>query len=337
MKQPFIITLLVVTLSSCWGGTPSSASSMFSFSEFDYFNKIESNKTLRRQYVVHRQFSVQDHGDFTGSLLNPLNYPEDLTIQPYYRVANAIEGDFSSENISFANKNNIILDYLLPLNNKRLSSTELNGLLAILNQNDEFINTQSIFYYDRNLSEDLDQGSYYAFNNFFRQENSIFKRYQNNIVEGVGQGSILYQDGFDVEFSIQTQIFANESRIYQLRDETFPPGLRTAQDSKATSIRVTGNFKQALTIGGGGQAQRFIHTYTSLYQSASLNLDPNQYAYTLRADTTPEQTKITFYIYRPVAGLFQTQTLQDMTLTYEVYIREGVVTDIVARQSLFQG
>ena len=336
MKTPLPFLVLILALSSCWG-EPSSSSSIFSFSEFDYFNKTESSKTLRRQYVIHRQFSSNNHGTFTGTILNPLNYPEDVSLNPYYRVLGENEGDFSSEVINFASKNDTLSNYLNPLATKRLTTSELNGLLAILDQNDEFINTQSIFYYDRNLSEDLDNGSYYSFNNFFRQETSIVKRFESNVVYGEGTGNILYQDGFDVDFSFQTQIFATASTIYQLRDETFPEGIRTARDSKATSLRVEGNFKQALTFGGGGQAKRFIETYSSLYQPTGGTLDPNQYAYTLRADATSEQTKITFYIYRPIPGLFQNQTLQDMTLLYEVYIRDGYVTDIVARQSLFQG
>lgn len=336
MKTPITALVLIVALSSCWG-EPSVSSSIFSFSEFDYFNKTESSKTLRRQYVVHRQFSSNNHGVFTGTLLNPLNYPEDDSLNPYYRVSNAVEGDFSSEEISFESKNTTLSNYLNPFATKRLTSNELNGLLAILDHNDEFINTQSIFYYDRDLSADLDFGSYYSFNNFFRQETSVVKRFDSQVVHGEGQGNIVYQDEFDVDFTFQTQIFSTSSTIYQLRDETFPEGIRTARDSKATSLRVEGNFKQALIFGGGGQAKRFIETYSSLYQLTGGSLDPNQYAYTLRADTNPAQTKITFYIYRPIPGLFQNQTLQDMTLLYEVYIRDGYVTDIVARQSLYEG
>jgi hypothetical protein len=187
---------------------------------------------------------------------------------------------------------------------------QVNGLIDILDHNDEFINTQNIFYYDRNLSEDLDHGSYYAFNNFFRQETSVVQRYPSHVVQGVGEGSMQYQDEFEVDFSFQTQIFGTDSTIYQLRD---------------------------VTIGGGGQAKRFIETYREAYQLTGGVLDPNEYAYTLRGEKTSEHTKLTFYIYRPIPGLFQNQTLQDMTLNYEVYIRDGYVTDIVARQTLFEG
>ena len=331
---PLLAGLLV--LSSCWGDNPTS-SSIFSFSAFDYFNKQENNQTIRRQYVVHRQFSLTDIADDPVALLNPLNYPEDASIDPHYRVSGAQIGDFSSENISFASKNNVLSQYIEGITNTRLSVNQVNGLIDILDHNDEFINTQNIFYYDRNLSEDLDHGSYYAFNNFFRQETSVVQRYPSHVVQGVGEGSMLYQDEFEVDFSFQTQIFGTDSTIYQLRDETFPEGIRTAKDSKATSLRVEENLKKALTIGGGGQAKRFIETYREAYQLTGGVLDPNEYAYTLRGEKTSEHTKLTFYIYRPIPGLFQNQTLQDMTLNYEVYIRDGYVTDIVARQTLFEG
>lgn len=336
MKQWLYLVTSVLVLSSCWGES-SSSSSIFSFSEFDYFSREENGKTIRRQYVIHRHFSVNENGKFDGVLLNPLNYPEDETIQPYYRTTANEPGDFSNETLTFASQNDVLRDYLNNYSNQRFSVQETSDLLEIMDQNDEMINTQSIFYFDRNVSEDLDNGSYYVFNNFFRQETSVVKRYDDFVLNGEGSGNILYQDGFEVDFTFQTQIYANESTIYQLRDETFPEGIRTAKDSKATSLRDHGNFKQALTIGGGGQAKRFIDTYSQLYQLTGGVLDPNQYAYTLRAEKTMDHTKVTFYIYRPIAGLFQTQTLQDMTLTYEVYIRDGIVSDIVARQTIFHG
>lgn len=337
MKYVSATAMMVIMLSGCFGGDTSENPSYYSFSSFDYFEKALEDKTIRTQYLVHRTYVHQaEVGSFEGTLLNPQNYPEDDTAEPYYRDPEATEGNFSGESIVFGQENQSLADVVDTLDIGTLSNTEISTLIERLDGNDDFINAQDIFYYERNLEQDFLNGSYYAFNNYFRTESIEIKRYDNFIVHGTGEGHIVFQDGFDIDFSIQTQTIATASTIYHMRDETFPEGFRLAEDSKQTSLRYPGNFKRALTFGGGGQARRFIEKYQSLYQPSNGPIQSNQYAYSIWGEKYSDVTQLVFYAYRPQPILFETQTITDMTLRYTVTIAEGYVKDILAVQTFFQ-
>jgi hypothetical protein len=102
---------------------------------------------------------------------------------------------------------------------------------------------------ERNLSFDTLEGSYYAFNNYIREESIILQRYQTPMIYGEGEILITFQTGFELRPTVIEQISADSQYIYQLRDETFPAGFFGAVDRKISTMRIAGNFKQAMTIG----------------------------------------------------------------------------------------
>lgn len=337
-----MMALFIAFLSSC---TSSVTISFYSFSYPSYtspafdFNPIFGTKRKLSEYEITRSFGLVESTLFEGPVLNPQNYAEDETGDPYYRedessiVAEPI--DYSEEEIIFEGQNNILHDFLETRQGGSLSEVEITELFDILDQNDEIINHQEVVSSETILYHGFLDGQQYSYNNYHKIEQRELTRFDNDIIDGSGSGIVYFQDGFEHEYTLTEQIQATGFKVYEIRDETFPSGSTSAFDYKISSMRQPGMFKQALTMGGGGRAKRFITDTLEIY-APYLDYESDDfseyYSYDITSEKTEEKTTVTFTLQIDQHLEAETKMVYEMDLIYEIIIEDGIVTTIHAHQ-----
>jgi hypothetical protein len=245
MKQIFI-PLTTLILASCFAPASSQSSQTTSLGMFD---KVVDGKILLKETITNWTFLPGESKEFTGTALLPINYRNEMVSVPYEGL-NADLGDFSDETISFNTQppsiNALLSQYASP---QILNEAQTLTLLSTMLVTDEVFHQAQRLSRERNLSFDTLEGSYYAFNNYIREESIILQRYQTPMIYGEGEILITFQTGFELRPTVIEQISADSQYIYQLRDETFPAGFFGAVDRKISTMRIAGNFKQAMAIG----------------------------------------------------------------------------------------
>lgn len=328
------VPLLLACDTSSYAVYPSSDPS-YSSPDFD-FNPIFGTKRKLAEYRFEREFDHVSPGVFMGTLLNPRNYPEDTTVVPHYRPevdeqensSSAEPIDYSDEIISFKGFDSILSDTINAFSEGELSNTQLETLLAVLDQNDDYVNKQTTTYYETILHNDFFSGAYFGYNNSHKIETKQVIRYDDALVHGSGSGIIYYQDGFNHEYTLLEQIRATGFLIYEMRDETFPSGSTSARDYKRTSQRVEGNYKAALGLGGGARMLRFIERSIDEYGAFT---DPESetyspyYSYSISGLKTAEETTVAFDLHIDQHVSSEPKDVYEMELRYEITIVNGLI------------
>ena len=336
LKKGFlIITLLSSLFNAC---QRPSQESIYSQPDPSYynpnydFNPIFGTRRKLAQYEIERTYMMVAAGDFSGTLLNPANYPEDTEADVFYRPEPSSEVtepvDYSDEEIAFAGFDSTLGDFISTLAEGQLSEADLDELMSLLDSNDDIVNSYDQEYLETILYHDFFNGAYYGFNNSHRIETKTMTRYDNHIVNGAGTGIIYYQDGYDHSYTLDEQTRATGFKIYEMRDETFPQGSTSAEDYKRTSDRVEGNFKQALQVAGGGRTIRFINDrideFTPFMNPSLVTYNAN-YSYELTAVKASESVSLMLecHIGEHIDG--DGEPVYEMELTYEAVIENGIV------------
>ena len=314
----------------------SSSNPSYSSPYFD-FNPFFDGKRKLAEYRFERTFEHIEAGNFGGTLLNPRNYPEDTSTTPHYR-SEIIEDenssstepiDYSEEPIVFDGFKSVIADTITTFNHGQLGDTDIEELLVILNQNDDFANKQTTTFNETILHHGFFNDPYYAFNNSHKIETKSLTRYDNDIVHGTGEGTIYYQDGFKHDYTLVEQIRATGFLIYEMRDETFPSGSTSAKDYKRTSIRVAGNYQSALGLGGGARMQRFIERrieeYGPFTDPESATYSP-YYQYSITGYKGENETTLTFQLHIEQHVGTNNANVYEMQLVFGVTIEDGFIT-----------
>ncbi len=341
-KKPYIALgiALIGALSSCQSSQGYSFFSLsypsYTNSDFD-FDYAYGDKRKLAEYQITREYFEDTLTTFDGVLLNPANYPEDEDSSTYYSPTSSYDAlDLSDEWIEFPPYQDDLAALIEGLPEGAINDLEvLQSVLDQSSSNDSLIVRQAIDYEETSLYHDYENGDYYAFNNFHKTETMTLRRYADPLVSGSGSGHIEYQDGFDDEYTVAEQIRANGYFIYEMRDETFPPGSTSAVDYKITTPRVAGNYLSALLIGGGGAASRFINELMTLYDNLS-NPDSEtynpHYAYELSGIKTASDFVMSLQAHVEPHYDDADEEVYGMDLDYEFTIVEGIVTQVMAHQ-----
>ncbi len=331
---------LIGALSSCQSSQGFSFFSLsypsYTNSDFD-FDYAYGDKRKLAEYQITREFFEETPILFEGVLLNPANYPEDEDASAFYNPTGSYEADdLSDEWIDFPSYQDDLATLIEGLPEGDITDPEV--LQSVLDQsgsNDALIVRQEIDYEETALYHDYENGVYYAFNNFHKTETMTLRRYADPLVSGSGSGQIEYQDGFDDAYTVTEQIRANGYFIYEMRDETFPPGSTSAVDYKITTPRVPGNYMAALLIGGGGAAARFIGELTTMYDQLSYpeseTYNPN-YAYELSGIKTASDFIMSLQAHVEPHYDEADEEVYGMDLDYEFTIADGIVAQVTAHQ-----
>ncbi len=319
-------------------GCASSDTSLYSISYPSYetslfdFNPIVGDRRKLAEYSLDRTFDITTPGDYEGTLLNPANYAEDENAEVFYRPDESElppePSDMSEETISFSGHDDTLALLIDSFNVGILSTAEIESLLEVVDSNDDEINHYEATYAETILYHDFLEGPYYGYKNQHKTEIKNVTRYDNAIVHGTGTGHIIYQDGYEQDYALAEQIRATGYKIYEMRDETYPTGSTLARDYKRTSDRITGNFKDALQVGGGGRAKRFIadqtETYTPFVDTESLTFNP-AYSFEVTAEKRIDDTILTFSVHIDQHIDSEGEDVYEMELNYEVVIVSGVI------------
>jgi hypothetical protein len=129
------------------------------------------------------------------------------------------------------------------------SETDTIALLHNLTRSDEVFNQRTTETKERNLSHAFFESEYYWFNHYVLEESMTVQRYQNQILYGAANQVKTFQTNVSIPVGVQYQLYADETTIYEIRDETYPSNYFGARDVKFETIRTQDNLKKALTLG----------------------------------------------------------------------------------------
>lgn len=346
MKKSIALTVLSLTatiLSGCGEGTslPESSSLASSgTSEESAWNisETEGDRRILSIFTGHRTFGTSVNGSFdVANLLNPDHYSESSSSsssqESSSEASSVASVDYSTEEVTFSQTQDFTLkDYIGTLPSGTLDSRSIDSLLGVIDTNDDVFNQSTLDTTDTILYYDYLYASYDDYFNYYRTDHFDIKRYDNDIVEGVGLGNILYPDGYTIDFTEKDQVYGDGFNTYFMHAESFPNGLTSHNNSyKVTTPREEGTLKKKLNVGGGAIAKQWIEKFVASYGDYSNPESPNYnpaYSYSLSATKGPSDTKLIFSSHRsqyddPVDG-----TIYDLTIEYTVTISDGAVSSI---------
>ncbi len=341
MKKGFliaIVSLSSIVFSSCGGDISSSSSSVApSSSEGSSWDisSVDGDRRILATYTSHRTFGGSSNGNFDlEQLLNPDHYSEDEETTPLYETEGYSDHiDRSAEEIVFSSTPDTTLaTFSDSVSTGDLSETQVHDLIDILATNDDIITeswqeyTETVLYYDYLYASYADDYNYVKTSNF------DVKRYDNFVKCGTSESNIFYADNYSIDFEEVDQVYGDAYNVYSIHDEIYPAAFRyNAEDSIVTSPRDAGTLKQALTVGGGNHAKKWIAKYTATYDDymnpASENYN-EAYSYELTAEKTASGITLKFDSHRdafehPVDG-----TYYDMDLDFTVTVSNGIVSAV---------
>ena len=254
MKKTNLTMLCVIVLSGCRVITPS-LSSTSSFTSSIPIPNDDFDPNINGRNILIEQTQEVTYAQITSTTLSPLplsaiNFQLREEVVPSYAVVDAIPGDFSNQTITFLDDD---MDVTATLNQltvgESLSPSATIDFLTELQPTDERFNAKSIETKIRNLSHVYLQSEYYWFNNYVLEETMDIQRYDNHVLYGEGSHLKTFQTEVSIPVSVDYQLHADASTIYEIRDETYPSGFFGARDQRYQAIRTSDNFKQALTLG----------------------------------------------------------------------------------------
>lgn len=269
MKKSNLLYLTIFVLASCRLLPSPSSTSLVSSSipiPVDDFNPLIDGRKILKELRVISTFGQVQVSDLNPLPLSENNYPVNDTVTPY-AVMDATEGQYANQVIQF-NQDGIDASALLPqlAVGESLTHTQALAFLQSIVASDERFNQQTLTTYFRDLSHIYYGSPYYWFNNFLFQESMVIKRHPNLILFGEGSQTKTFQTEVNINIDVDYQLYANDSMIFEIRDETYPSGFFGASDRKFETIRTTDNFKQALTIG---PVQTILNTWQQLQREQS--------------------------------------------------------------------
>ncbi len=344
-NKSLIVGLLITSFLS---GCSTSNISFYSTSNPSYwspyfdFNPVFGKQRKLSEFYILRTYHVGEESNFDGTLLNPRNYEDDGEV-PFYRSSELSDSssshmpiDYSDEVIEFMGHDATLANLIATYNVGALSPVQIDDLLNNLATNDDIVNFEEIDFTETIYYHDFFSGPYYAYNNYHKIENVQSSRYDNQIVHGTGTGTIYYQDGFVDEYSLVEQIRSDGYFIYEMRDETYPDTSNRETDYKRVSPRTDGNFKDALRLGGGGRALRWLDKRAENYGPYIDGTKPgyqNFYALSLTATKTTISTNITYHLQVSQHIGENNTAVYNMDLLYIVTITNGIVSSIEQLQT----
>ena len=341
MKKSFfiaIVSLSSIVFSSCGGELSSSSSSTdLSSSQGSSWDisSVDGTRRILAEYTSHRTFGGTSNGNYDlETLLNPDHYTEDEDAAPLYETEGYSELiDRSSEEIVFSSTPDTSLaTFADSVASGDLGGAQIENLIGLLDTNDDIITeswqefTETVLYYDY-LYE-----SYNDDYNYVKTSNFDMKRYDNLVKSGTSSSNIFYADNYSIDFTEIDQVYGDAYNVYSIHDEVYPAAFRyNAQDSIVTSPRDAGTLKQALTVGGGNHAKKWLSKYIATYDDymnpSSENFN-DAYTYELSAEKSASGIVLTFKSHRnafehPVDG-----TYYNMDLDFSVTISGGIVSAV---------
>jgi hypothetical protein len=256
--KPYKFTLLIgLLLSGCtWWQTPSNSMSLSVSTSLipmpnDEFNPSINGRTLLREVTVEETYSRIELEPLPALPLSPINFPVTQDVVTAYALLNTDLGTVENEEITFQTtppQTHTVLASMAV--SQILNEQDTITLLQSLQPSDERFNQLQRTKKDRNLSFQVARNNpYYWFNNYLREEEGIVRRYPNEVMFGEGTIHITFQTNIIINPTYQSQRHGDDTTIYEIYDETYPPGFFGAQDYQYRTPRVPGNLKHALTMG----------------------------------------------------------------------------------------
>jgi hypothetical protein len=254
MKKNSLLFVSILILSGCQWTTSSTS-----------FPSVSSSIPLPNDdfipYRNERRFLIEQiktftYGNTTLSDLNELplskiNFPTNQDFVTPYAVNEAVVDQFPNQTITFnLNQQPDVRDTLASMDVGDISS-EVETVTALnqLTLSDEAFNQRTTQTKERNLSHAFLDSDYYWFNHYVLEESMMIQRYPNHILYGAANQVKTFQTNVSIPVGVQYQLYADESMIYEIRDETYPSNFFGAKDVKFETIRTQNNLKKALTLG----------------------------------------------------------------------------------------
>jgi hypothetical protein len=266
MKKISLLFVSVMILSGCqWGNPslpPSNVSSSIPTPTGDFSPYLQGRKFLIQETKTSTYRTVE-LGDLNQSPLSKVNYPTNEESIAPYAVKDAVVGQFANQTISFdlTNKPDV-RDSLASMAIGVVSSES--DTISLLNQlipSDGAFNQRTTVRKERNLSQAFFESEYYWFNHYVLEETMTIQRYQNQILYGTANQVKTFQTEVSIPVGVQYQLYADSSKIYEIRDETYPSNFFGARDVKFETIRTQDNLKQALTLGPATEMLGYWHLF----------------------------------------------------------------------------
>lgn len=254
MKKNNLLFIGLLLLASCQLGSVSTTSSSFSVSippvTDDFLPYLDGRKFLIQQSKTmnYRTVTIED---LTELPLANINYPTNEVFITSYAVKDAVVGQFDQQTITFDSitQPDVSATIASLAVGDVVTETDTVALLNQLTTSDESFNQLSVVFEEKNFSHPYFESEYYWFNNYIIEESMVIQRHNNLALYGVGNQVKTFQTEVSIPVSIQYQLYADSTTIYEIRDETYPSNFFGARDLKFETIRTEHNFKQALTLG----------------------------------------------------------------------------------------
>ena len=254
MKKNNLLFIGLLLLASCRLGSVSTTSSSFSVSippvTDDFLPYLDGRKFLIQQSKTmnYRTITIED---LTELPLANINYPTNEVFITSYAVKDAVVGQFDQQTITFDSITQPDVSFTIAslAVGDVVTETDTVALLNQLTTSDESFNQLSVVFEEKNFSHPYFESEYYWFNNYIIEESMVIQRHNNLALYGVGNQVKTFQTEVSIPVSIQYQLYADSTTIYEIRDETYPSNFFGARDLKFETIRTEDNFKQALTLG----------------------------------------------------------------------------------------
>lgn len=254
MKTNKLLYVGLLILSGCQWGTSSvsspSISSSIPFPNDDFLPFVNGRKFLIEQTKTFT-YGTLTLGDLNELPLSKINFPTNQNFVTPYAVNEAVVGQFPNQTITFNfNQQPDVRDTLASMDvGDTGSEVETTTVLNQLTLSDESFNQRTTQTKERNLSHAFLESDYYWFNHYVLEESMIIQRYPNHILYGIANQTKTFQTEVSIPVGVQYQLYADESMIYEIRDETYPSNFFGARDVKFETIRTQDNLKKALTLG----------------------------------------------------------------------------------------
>ena len=266
MKTSSLLFVGVLILSGCqWGNSslpPSSLSLSIPTPTGDFSPYLQGRKFLIQQTKTST-YTTKVLGDLIELPLSKINYPTNEDFVTSYAVSDAALGQYANQTINF----DLTLqpDVRDPLASMVIgvvsSESETIGLLNQLMPSDGAFNQRTTIRKERNLSHAFLESDYYWFNHYVLEETMTIQRYQNQILYGTANQVKTFQTEVSIPVGVQHQLYADSSKIYEIRDETYPSNFFGARDVKFETIRTQDNLKKALTLGPATEMLGYWHLF----------------------------------------------------------------------------
>jgi hypothetical protein len=277
--------VFIIALTSC-GISASLPSSSGNFTSSPLtnmmFDKTHPEGVLLYEKELQYEFKALPPIIFEGERMFANNFRRISGFNPFYSVANANISDFSNQQILFSSEPLKVTDYQSSFASQPIiRGNSVLSLLDRLAETDDVFNQKMVQSLEKDLSFDVLGEPYFWFNNYLREEETIYTRYTNELVQGISDIEIEYQTEVKVEVEAISQLYSDGVLIIELYDETFPVGFFGASDYRTEVIRTQSNFKKALNLGPIHEIYTFNHALSNIQDN--LDIETTQSAYTIEA------------------------------------------------------